>query len=89
MIRYHNGVRKSKARLGADCGSDHNPVIAQLHIKLQKNDETKAGKHLTGIHICVDVSNTFSKKLQAMSKLALEQPVAIVTKIFTFVQKWL
>ena len=32
-----NGVRNSKARPGADCGSDHNPVVAYLRIKLQLN----------------------------------------------------
>jgi len=33
--RYRNGIRNSKARPGADCGSDHNPVVAYLRIKLQ------------------------------------------------------
>ena len=34
--RYRNGVKNCKARPGADCGSDHNPVIAELDIKLHK-----------------------------------------------------
>jgi len=35
--RYRNGVRICKARQDADCGSDHNPVIACFQVKLQKN----------------------------------------------------
>jgi len=34
--RYRNGVRNCKARQDADCGSDHNPVLAYINIKLQK-----------------------------------------------------
>ena len=41
--RYRNGVINCKTRLDADCGSDHNPVIARLRIKLQKI-KTKKGE---------------------------------------------
>jgi exonuclease III len=34
--RYRNGVRNCKARPGADCGSDHNPVVAVVKIRFQK-----------------------------------------------------
>jgi len=38
--KYRNGVRNSKARPSADCGSDHNQVVAHLRIKLQQNQKT-------------------------------------------------
>ena len=34
--RFRNGVKNSKVRTSADCGSDHNIVIAQLYVRLQK-----------------------------------------------------
>src|SRR5437867_11915824 len=33
--RFRNGVRNSKAMPGADCGSDHNPIVLTLRIKLR------------------------------------------------------
>jgi len=33
---YRNGIRNCQARQDADCGSDHNPVLAYFNIKLQK-----------------------------------------------------
>ncbi|KAI5750962.1 hypothetical protein M8J77_002882 [Diaphorina citri] len=32
---FRNGVINSKSRPGADCGSDHNPVVARIKIKLK------------------------------------------------------
>jgi len=34
--RYRNGVQNSKSMPGADCESDHNPVIATMKIRLQR-----------------------------------------------------
>ena len=34
--RYKNGVTNSKSRPGADCGTDHNPVIACLKVRLRR-----------------------------------------------------
>ena len=39
--RYRNNVTNAKARPGADCGSDHNPVIIKIHIKLKKLSKRK------------------------------------------------
>jgi len=33
--RYRNAIKNSKAYPGADCGSDHNPVICELKVKLK------------------------------------------------------
>ena len=40
--RYRNGVPNSKSRPGADCDSDHNPVIVTMKIRLQR---VKKGKN--------------------------------------------
>ena len=39
--RYRNGIKNSKARPGADCGSDHKPVVAEMCIKLQREVNKK------------------------------------------------
>ena len=42
--RYRNGITNCKTRQDADCGSDHNPVIVRIHVKLQRNSNVKKGK---------------------------------------------
>jgi exonuclease III len=34
--RFRNGAKNSKAMPGADCGSDHNPIVLTIRIKLRK-----------------------------------------------------
>ena len=34
--RFRNSVQQSKSYPGADCGSDHNPVICKLKVRLKK-----------------------------------------------------
>ena len=34
--RFRNSVQQSKSYPGADCGSDHNPVICKLKVRLEK-----------------------------------------------------
>jgi len=34
--RYRNAIQNCKAKPGADCGSDHNPVVVVIKIKLKK-----------------------------------------------------
>ena len=33
--RFRTGIQNSKSRTGADCASDHNPVIITMKIRLQ------------------------------------------------------
>ena len=40
--RFRNGVRNCKVRQDAECGSDHNPVIATVRIKLKRVQTKKA-----------------------------------------------
>lgn len=39
--RFRNGVQNSKARPGADCESDHIPVIIRMQIRLRRVKRTK------------------------------------------------
>jgi len=45
--RYRNGIKNSKARPGADCGSDHKPVVAEMCIKLQREVNKKKDMQAT------------------------------------------
>lgn len=44
--RFRNALKSCKAYPGADCGSDHNPVIAKVKIKLRRLKEAKPGRKL-------------------------------------------
>uniref|UniRef100_A0A8D8QKV4 Craniofacial development protein 2 n=1 Tax=Cacopsylla melanoneura TaxID=428564 RepID=A0A8D8QKV4_9HEMI len=39
--RYRNAILNAKARPGADCSSDHNPVIVTMRVKLKKLKQPK------------------------------------------------
>ena len=38
--RYRSSIQSAKTRLGADCGSDHEPLIAKFRLKLKKVGKT-------------------------------------------------
>ena len=38
--RWRNSIQSAKTRLGADCGSDHEILIAKFRLKLKKVGET-------------------------------------------------
>ena len=38
--RWRSSIQSSKTRLGADCGSDHELLIAKLRLKLRKGGKT-------------------------------------------------
>ena len=40
--RWKNSIRSAKTRLGADCGSDHELLIAKFRLKLKKVEKTTA-----------------------------------------------
>ena len=42
--RYRNNITNAKSRPGADCGSDHNPVVCKLRIKLRIKKKKLGGK---------------------------------------------
>ena len=44
--RFRNSVQQSKSYPGADCGSDHNPVICKLKVRLKKLKMIKREKQL-------------------------------------------
>src|SRR5437867_1794879 len=39
--RFRNGIQKSKSMPGADCDSDHNPVVVKMKIRLQRVKKAK------------------------------------------------
>ncbi|GFS05060.1 reverse transcriptase [Elysia marginata] len=39
--RFRNSIQYAKAMLGADCGSDHNPVVCQIKLKLKAFKKAK------------------------------------------------
>ena len=38
--RWRSSIQSAKTRLGADCGSDHELLIAKFRLKLKKVDKT-------------------------------------------------
>ena len=38
--RWRSSIQSAKTRLGADCGSDHEPLIAKFNVKLKKVGKT-------------------------------------------------
>ena len=38
--RWRSSIQSAKKRLGADCGSDHEPLIAKFRLKLKKVGKT-------------------------------------------------
>ena len=38
--RWRNSIQSAKTRLGADCGSDHELLIAKFRLKLKKVEKT-------------------------------------------------
>ena len=38
--RWRDSIQSTKTRLGADCGSDHEPLIAKFRLKLKKVGKT-------------------------------------------------
>ena len=38
--RWRSSIQSAKTRLGADCGSDHEPLIAKFRFKLKKVGKT-------------------------------------------------
>ena len=38
--RWRSSIQSAKTRLGADCGSDHELLIAKIRLKLKKVGET-------------------------------------------------
>src|SRR6267154_6065607 len=39
--RFRNGIQNSKSRPGADCASDHNPVIITMKVRLERVKKSK------------------------------------------------
>ena len=72
--RYRNSVTKSKARPEADCGSDHNPVVADVETKLKKIRNVKRTKRWNLIKLEMEANRTefqerMSEKIDSIGDL--------------------
>ena len=71
--RWKNSIQSAKTRPGADCGSDHEPLIAKFRLKLKKVGKTTRSFRydLNQIHYdyTVEVTNRF-KGLDLINKSA-------------------
>ncbi len=64
--RFRNSVVSSKAFPGADCGSDHVPVISEIRVKLKKLKQSKQNPKLQ-VHLLktnTDMTEKFCIKVQ-------------------------
>ena len=80
--RFRNSVQQSKSYPGADCGSDHNPVICKLKVRLKKLKMIKREQQLDYCQLqnnqdikntyAIEVNNRFSVLEQEGNNTTLE-----------------
>ena len=83
--RWRNSIQSAKTRLGADCGSDHELLIAKFRLKLKKVETTRPFRYnLNQIpyNYIVEVTNRF-KGLDLMDRV----PEELWTEVHDIVQK--
>ena len=73
--RWRSSIQSAKTRLGADCGSDHECLIAKFRIKLKKVERTTRGfryylNQIANSYI-VEVTNRF-KELDLIDRVPEE-----------------
>ena len=84
--RWRSSIQLAKTRLGADCGSDHELLIAKLRLKLKKVGKTTRPFKYDLNHILndytVEVRNRF-KGLDLINRV----PAELWTEVHEIVQK--
>ena len=84
--RWRSSIQSAKARLGADCGSDHELLIAKFRLKLKKVGKTtrpfRYDLNQIPYDYIVDVRNRF-KGLDLIDRL----PDVLWTEVPDFVQE--
>ena len=90
--RFRNAVKNSRTYSGADCESDHNPVVVDMEVRLERQKEKKRKKRLQYEKLKIDSirndfktktlekidPNTLREKLWTVKKLALQETAAVV-----------
>ena len=73
--RFRNSIKNSKSRPGADCGSDHNPVIIRTETKLKKI-RRKFSKKKWNVSTLKQKENAlqFQRKIEESVKINIEDP---------------
>ena len=78
-----NAIIRSRAYLGADCDSDHAPVIAEVHAKMKKPE--RGQPHLKYDYNNIDVENLkqiLAKTEVLMAEIKDESPEEIMWEIW-------
>ena len=64
--RWRSSIQSAKTRLGADCGSDHELLIAKFRLKLKKVGKTTRPFSYDLNHIPYDYTVGEAKKMQGL-----------------------
>ena len=84
--RWRNSIQSAKRRLGADCGSDHELLIAKFRLKLKKVGKTTRpfwyDLNQIPCHYTVEVTNRF-KGLDLVDRV----PEELWTEVCDIVQQ--
>ena len=57
--RWRSSIQSAKTRPGADCGSDHELLIAKFRLKLKKGGKTRYDLNQIPYNYTVEGTNTF------------------------------
>ncbi|GFR92256.1 endonuclease-reverse transcriptase [Elysia marginata] len=74
--RFRNSVQYAKAMPGADCGSDHNPVVCQIKLKLKA---LKKAKRSTRYQFEALKKDEIGERYNVLVKKKFETLVAVTT----------
>ena len=80
--RWRSSIQSAKTGLGADCGSDHELLIAKFRLKLKKEGETTRPFRYDPYNYTVEVRNRF-KGLDLIDR----QPEELWTEVHDIVRK--
>ena len=84
--RWRSSIQSAKTRLGADCGSDHEPLIAKFRFKLKKVAKTtrpfRYDLNQIPYHYTMEVRNRF-KGLELIDR----EPDELWTEVCDIVQE--
>ena len=80
--RYRNAVKVSKSMPGADCDSDHIPVICKLEMKLKKLKKAKSNPKY-----CMDLLQS-DEKLKEQCLVLMQNKYELLNKITNVEELW-
>ena len=84
--RWRSSIQAAKTRLGADCGSDHEPLIAKFRLKLKKVGKTTRPFRYDLNRIPYDYTVEVTNRLNGLD-LVDTVPEELWTEVHDIVQK--